>query len=152
MSDQMNNSDLTVSDINKQLDDVRKRREKTSARLEEKLAQRQAQREMERETNLAEGDEVFDRLVDEHPDEDIYRFNLPNGKLIALKLPTRQAVRTFRDSKMNLDNTDNFIRSCLLYPDKTTFDSYTRKYGMMTTGCSNSLLEIYGLKMEVAGN
>jgi hypothetical protein len=84
------------------------------------------------ETNKLEAAEAYDRAQVEHGAKQVALIETAAGDVV-LRRPHVAAYRKFQDAEGNKsESAIEFVKSCLLYPPKPTFDKwYTEQAGIL---------------------
>lgn len=104
--------------------------------------------ELARITKATEMDGVFAELQAEHGLEDVRRVDTSDGHMIAIKRPARVAFRRFQQSKGQIDDCDQLVRTCLVYPGRDIYNDIVGKYPGKIVECANAAAALAGITVQ----
>lgn len=127
------------------------------ARRADRAAEREKAREPDRllaaielEEKGIENDATFEELQAKHGEADIRRIDTEDGGMLVVKRPEPVAFKRFQQSKTNVDDCDNLVRLCLVYPSKEAYNRMVSKYPAKIVEAANKASELAGVRRKEA--
>lgn len=142
--------------------ELAERRRKAQARLdelqqarEEREARRREQEQVERLEREARDEEAVARVEDEHgpiDDVELGRIDTDRGVVIVRK-PKAIHMQRYRDTgEAKTADLEKLVRVCLVYPDKSAFDSMVEELPALLDRVANKVVILGGFRLkEVSG-
>jgi len=92
-------------------------------------------------------------LKAQHQVEAVHVFTAETGEKAFFRAPSNPVWRRFRshmsDTRKRDEAGENLVRSCLLYPDKATFDGWLESRPALIETFTDELAQVAGLSKDV---
>lgn len=137
-----------LQELQQKLEAAREAREDAARRRDAEQQAEALRIELARVEKSAEMDGVFADLQTEHGLEDVRRVDAPDGHMIAIGRPARVAFRRFQQSKGQIDDCDQLVRTCMLYPDRDSYNEIVGKYPGKIVECANAAAVLAGVAVQ----
>lgn len=92
-------------------------------------------------------EESFNRYLDEHGEGEVVLVETVLGSAV-FRAPTRDEYKRWReqvhDARKKSDATETLVRTCVLYPDRKTFDTWLDARAGIADECGDAVTDLAG--------
>ena len=147
------------TDVNEQERDEEQKHREEMERIRESREEKRIAREkameparrarVEAKANLvAEMDDVYYELEQQHGDNNLRRIDVEDGSMIVVKRPAQVSFKRFQQSKVYFDDCDALIRTCLVYPNTKDYSKIIDVWPGLALSAANEACALAGVRAK----